>query len=222
MPSPEWPVSIGVSWRDGFGVWHSLAQTGRSKQEVYNELGPDGNPLNPETSPWDYRVETKETQSGTVAFQIIYTAKGPSLEAEPADDFVRSVMKDYNHTKGIGGCQEIRETYRMHAEGLEVEWELTPASDGILTSIAAVFPLLASNGEDGTEVSGDAGELRLNYLGCTYIIKPTLVVEDRGAEPVLELFPSLMPNRNGLYRLAQWTYKDRLHIRFSLQLVNSI
>ncbi|MDQ0874631.1 hypothetical protein QFZ77_003290 [Paenibacillus sp. V4I3] len=220
MPSPEWPVSIGVTWRDGFGVWHSLAQSGRSKQEVFSELGPDGNPLKPEISPWDFRVEAKDTQSGTVEFQVIYTAKDPAaLDIEPADDFERSVVKDRNHTMGVGGCQEIRETYHMHAGGVEVEWELIPASDGILTAIAAVIPFLESNGVDGSEISGDAGELRLNYMGYTYIIKPEAAVKENEAKPVLELFPSLMPNRNGLYGLAQWTYKDRLRIRFSLQLV---
>ena len=224
--SPEAAACIGIAWRDSYGAWHRLSQNGRSKHEVFNAIGSDGQPLQSEKSPWSTRVDILERAAKSIVFQVVYIAANHSSETESMNEFDRRVFSDRHRAEGVGGCKEIRETYRMDEVGLTIEWELIPVVDGGITAMAVLVPILATNGLD--LVANDMEEsvlkhvaesFKAKYLGHKYVIQPDKTISDHSNEELIfELFPGLMPNRNGLYRLAQWTYRNRNSIRFNFRL----
>ncbi|MEC0090012.1 hypothetical protein [Paenibacillus macquariensis] len=224
IPRPHTPVAIGLTWRDGQGSWHSLADFGRRKHETFASLNVDGTPTKSEKLHWNALLESEVETSDALAFKIRYESTGLQLLNDmdlrtPYDDLQPAYLRgiaDMLPRPGIEGVAAIVETYRIAKGGVTTAWSVDAAEDSELSAIGVTVPVLVSNGADESVIRIEGNKLFVNYSNVIYSIKP----DGESDELELELLPGLMPNRNGNYRLAQWVSKDvktEIALHFSLE-----
>lgn len=224
IPRPHMPAAIGVTWRDGHGAWHRLAGYGRRKHETYNSLNAEGAPTNPEKLHWNTTVQASQPVDDALEFKVQYTSTGLQLlndmdfraaheELPPA--YLRG-LADMLPRPGIEGVKTISESYRIMQEGITTTWSVEAAEESSVSAIGITIPILVTNGMDDTDIRIEGKKLTVSLLNYCYSIVPVGEADDLE----LELLPGLMPNRNGNYRLAQWTSKDTkkdIALHFSLE-----
>jgi hypothetical protein len=226
IPRPHTPAAIGLTWRDGHGVWHRLAGFGRRKHETFASLNEDGQPKNPEKLHWHALLEGSEKDSDALSFKLRYESTGlqllndmdlrsPDPDLHPA--YLRAVADMLPRT-GIEGVATITESYRIARDGVTTAWLVEAVEDAQLSAIGVTVPVLVSNGTDETDIHVEGNKLFIYYSNTVYAIQP----DGESDDVELELLPGLMPNRNGNYRLAQWISKDTkkdIKLHFSLEQV---
>lgn len=212
IPRPHTPAAIGLSWRDGGGVWHRLAGFGRRKHEAFAALNEEGVPVKPEKLHWQAYLDEVAIGEEALSFQVRYRSTGLQLlndmDLRTPDDDLHPAYKrglaDMLPRPGTEGVTGITEAYRIACEGVTTEWSVEAAEDMPLSAIGVTVPVLVSNGTDESVIRMEGNKLVVSYGHASYVIQP----EGDNNELKLELLPGLMPNRNGNYRLAQWISKD--------------
>lgn len=224
IPRPHTPAAIGLTWRDGHGVWHRLAGYGRRKHETFASLNEEGAPVKPEKLHWQAHLDKVAVDQETLSFQLRYNSTGLQLLdgmdlRTPDDDLhpaYRRGVADMLPRPGIEGVTAITESYRIAQEGVSTSWTVEAAEETELSAIGVTVPVLVSNGTDESVIRLEGNKLIVSYSNVSYVIQP----EDKSDDVELELLPGLMPNRNGNYRLAQWNRKDAkkaITLHFSME-----
>ncbi|ULL16142.1 hypothetical protein DVH26_17795 [Paenibacillus sp. H1-7] len=249
-PPPWQAVAIGPQWRDEHGTWHRLADFGRRKHEIFHAVDNRGQPFDPEPLAWEAELRFDECRvsgqskalteatfggladdKGELCFEVIYTARSvtvadPSPDGVPpgagAQEVLHRAQADILPRPGCGSCAKLIERYRISKTGVVIDWEVQSAEGGEVTAVAAVVPLLTTNGTDTSEIAVNRDDgVTLRYLGSEYSVKPVQqeTAVERGDRPWdLELYPGLAPNRNGHYRLAEWTHRGGSSVKLLLRL----
>ncbi|KRE64646.1 hypothetical protein [Paenibacillus sp. Soil750] len=212
IPRPHTPAAIGLTWRDGYGTWHRLANYGRRNHETFASLNEDGVPTKDEKMHWHASVDNKDEAGDVLSFQIRYASTGlqqlNDMDLRDPDPNMHPVLlraiADILPRPGIEGVATITESYRVANEGVTTSWLVEAAEAAELTGVGVTVPVLVSNGTDESVIRVEGNKLFVHYSNAVYAIQPHSESEDIE----LEVLPSLMPNRNGNYRLAQWISKD--------------
>ncbi|MBO9609233.1 MAG: hypothetical protein J7639_24985 [Paenibacillaceae bacterium] len=222
IPAPRLAAAIGPMWRDEHGAWDRLARYGRKKHEVFHELDENGQPLNGEKLDWRVSVEAVEEAASGLRLQVRYVADRNVRTAEFGSDghganaqtTYEKAMGDIQPRPGVGSAAEIVEEYRIGADCVTVAWSVKAAEGGDITAFGVGVPLLATNGAGEAAVSGDTRCVQVTHDRYRYTVRPV-----NGDAPLAyELLPGLMPNRNGHYRLAQWTSREARAIALHFEL----
>lgn len=212
IPRPHSPAAMGLTWRDGHGTWHRLANFGRRNHETFASLNEDGVPTKAEKLHWQASVGTKDEVGDALSFQIHYASTGlqqlNDMDLRDPDPDMHPVLlravADMLPRPGIEGVAAITESYAVSQNGVTTSWSVEAAETAELTAIGVTVPILVSNGTDESVIRIDGNKLFVHYSKAIYAIQPHSESDDIE----LELLPALMPNRNGNYRLAQWNRKD--------------
>lgn len=226
IPAPLFPAAIGPIWRDEHGAWHRLANYGRRKHEVFHALDADGQPIDGEKLHWQTGVSAGGDAcglDGDVRFSVCYTANpvskayflDPAIPGANVSEVYRRAVNDVLPRPGNGSAERIEEHYRIGTGGVTVRWKLAQAESAAITAVGVTVPLLVTNGMDRSSIVCDGNMVTVVYGNVKYAVWPD---ETAGAVE-LEMLPGLMPNRNGHYRLAQWTRKGMAEIAMHFALI---
>lgn len=224
IPAPFIPAAIGPMWRDEHGAWHRLANYGRRQHEVFHELDAEGHPLDEEKLHWlcDVSVPEQENEESILSFAVTYAANpqpmvyplDPNTPGANVNEVYRRAVSDVLPRPGNDSAERIKEHYRIGMDGVTVTWKFDAAEEAELTAVGVTVPLLVTNGTDQSSICCEGNAVKVKYGHATY----TVLADEAESNIELELLPGLMPNRNGHYRLAQWTRKDKqaISLHFSL------
>ncbi|HZG56011.1 hypothetical protein [Paenibacillus sp.] len=228
IPYAKLPCAVGVAWRDGEGVWHSFANYGRRKHDDFSKRDETGRPLEEERPAWRTELLAPADDGATgpdapaLVFALAFTpAVDPAAAAEPelANEELRKMYRlvkaNTKERAGIGGLTRIEQRVVASQGAVDVEWTLFPAEGGTVTRIAAIAPMLASDGERLAELTAE-GRTAAAALPGGQRYRATAL----DADATLELLPDALPNRNGYYRKAEWTRANATSIRLRLELTD--
>ncbi|MCJ8011797.1 hypothetical protein MUG84_08585 [Paenibacillus sp. KQZ6P-2] len=224
IPAPLFPAAIGPMWRDEHGAWHRLANYGRRQHEVFHALDAEGQPLNAEQLHWlcELSVPAPEDQENNLSFTVTYAAN-PQPKAYPLDpntpganvnEVYRRAVSDVLPRPGNGSAERIEENYRIGMDEITVTWKFDEAEAAELTAVGVTVPLLVTNGTDQSSILCEGNKVTVKYGNATY----TVWADEAENNIEMELLPGRMPNRNGHYRIAQWTRKDKLEVSLHFSL----
>lgn len=222
IPAPRLAAAIGPMWRDEHGAWDRLARYGRKKHEVFHELDGNGEPIDGEKPDWLAAVEVDDESASELRLQVRYAADrhvrsaafGSDGHGAHAQTTYEKAMGDVLPRPGAGSAAEIVEQYRIGQDGVTVRWSVKAAQGGDITAFGVGVPLLATNGAGEAAVSGDRRCVQVTHDRYRYTVRPVGEAESLA----YELLPGLMPNRNGHYRLAQWTSREARSIALHFEL----